>query len=207
VITDLAEVQALRGTGDGFADVDAAIRLFAPGEGEVGVTVTVTSQEGADTGLSFEADLEAGRVMDFPIEELDTGNYTVTITSTAPVVGAVRATTALGPVTDFAWFTSAAELSGDAQFTVAPGPVPVLHLVNPTESDVVVQLQELGGDSVSVTVSAASSVIVPVSAASTYRLSGFDVLYAALSFAADGSIAGYAVEPPGVGSAPVTVYP
>ncbi|MCU1411454.1 MAG: hypothetical protein JWR04_2161 [Rhodoglobus sp.] len=208
LVTDLDAVQALRKGGDPqFDDVETMVRVFAPGEGTVSLTVTVTPENGAETGTSFQVDVDAGRVTDVPIQQLATGSYTIGITSTAPVVASARVTSAVGQATDFAWFTGASRLSGAAQVTAAPGPSPVLHLANPTTSDAEVVVAAAGGASRTVTVPAGASGLLALEAGTTYSLSGFEALYASVSLAAGGMIAGYSVRPPGVGSAPILIYP
>lgn len=208
LVTDLDAVQALRKGGDPqFDDVETAIRVLAPGEGTVSLTIRVAPEGGTDAGTSFQLDVDAGRVTDIPIQQLASGNYTISIDSSAPVVASARVTSAVGPVTDFAWFASASRLVGAAQVTAAPGPNPVLHLANPTTSDAEVVVAALGGASRTVTVPGGASGLLALEAGETYSLSGFDALYASVTLADKGMIAGYTVRAPGVGSAPITVYP
>lgn len=208
LVTGLDAVQALRGGGDPqFDDVETTMRVFAPGEGTVTLTVDITPEDGAQTGTSFSLDIDAGRVTDVPVEQLATGSYTISVSATQPVVASARVTSASGPRTDFAWFSSAQQLQGTAQLTAAPGPNPVLHLANPSLADAEVVVAARGGATVTVTVPAGASGTLPLDSGATYTLSGFDALYAAVTLAQDGMIAGYDVHPPGVGSAPILVYP
>lgn len=200
-------VQALLSGGEPFEDVKTVLRLFAPGTGTVSTTVSVIPEDGAARGTSFAYELEAGRVVDVPIGDLADGDYTVTITSPVPLVAAARATTAvLGGPTDVAWFTAANQLHGRAQFTIAPGPSPLLHLANQSTADAAVHLAAQDGSTATIAVPAGSSAVVPVKPGQTYEASGFDALFAAVSFVDSGAIARYAVHPPGAGSTPVTVY-
>jgi hypothetical protein len=201
VVTDLAATQALLGGGNSFEDVKTVLRLFGPGEGTIAVTVNVIPEDGADTGTSFDLELEAGRVTDVPIEELSTGSYTVRVESAAPIVAAARVTSAVA-VTDFSWASPAPALLDRAQVTIAPGPTPALHLSNPATTDATVAIGDL-----TVTVPGGASAVVPVEPGETYELSGFDRLYAAVSYAADGLIARHTVHPPGAASGAITVYP
>jgi hypothetical protein len=202
VIGDPTGVQALLGRGEAYADVLTTLRLFAPGEGEVPLTVSVIPEDGAATGTSFELEIDAGRVVDLPIEELEPGSYTVRIDAQAPVVAAARVTAAAAEVTDFAWSAAAATLTGSAQLTVAEGPSPVLHLMNPTDTEVTV---DVGGTAV--TIAAGAAAATPVGAGQTVRLEGFDQLYASISLRDGGAVASYAVHPPGRAAGTITVYP
>ena len=208
LVTDLDAVQALRKGGDPqFDDVETAVRVFAPGEGEVSLTVSVRPEDGSDTGTSFTLQVDAGRVTDIPVQQLATGSYTVAIESDAPIVASARVTSAVGERTDVAWLPAAALLNGSAQLTAAPGPSPILHLANPTSVDAQVVVAERNGQSSTVTVPAGASGLIDLEPGSTYSLSGFTMLYAAVTVAENGMIAGYGVPPRGVGSAPIVVYP
>jgi len=221
VLTDLAALQELAAGGEAFADAATALRLFAPGEGTVTATVTITAVGGAggtgDTtvlGESFSIEFEAGRVTDVPLETLGTGSYAVRVDTDKPAVAAVRVTAAVpalaGGANDFAWLSSAQPLTGLAQFTVARGPAPTLHLANLGELPVTVSLTELGSAGAAplqVTLAARSAAVLLVSSGQSYLVSGADQLHAALSFADGAAIGGYPLAPPGVGSAPVRIFP
>lgn len=207
LVTDLVAVQALRGGGPGYDDLRTTLRFFAPGKGTVAVTVSVVPEDGQETGTSFAIDVDAGRVMDVPIDELATGSYTVRVSSNAPLTAAARVSSAAGSANDFAWIPAAEQLLEGAQLTAAPGPSPVLHLANPAATDATVTLTATGGGDLSVLVPAGSSALVALAPGETYQLGGFQRLFATATLAGAGMIAGYSVHPPGVGSAPVMVYP
>ena len=208
VVTNLDAVQALRRGGDPqFDDIETALRVFAPGEGTVALTVNVIPEDGTSAGTSFQIDVEAGKVKDVPIQQLASGSYTISIVATAPIVAAARVTSAAGAATDFAWFTAASALRGSVQLTAAPGPGPVLHLSNPTSAEAQVVLTGPNGVSSTVTVAAGSSATTALAAGESYMLTGFETLHASVSLASGGMIASYVVHAPGVGSAPILVYP
>lgn len=206
-VTNAEAVEALSGGGESFADTLAVLRVFAPGNGDVSLTVSLIPEDGAETGDSFALDIDAGRVSDVPIGELATGNYTVRVESKVPVLSSVRVTSAAGESTDFAWFVPSPMLTERAQVTVADGPSPMVHLENPTSTDAEVVVTPLDGSSpTSVVVPAGASALVDVDARRGYDLSGFDELYAAVSLAGDGMVARYGIDPPGAGSSPLLVY-
>jgi hypothetical protein len=207
LVTDLEAVQALFAGGADFDDLRTMLRVFAPGEGSVSLTINVVPEDGQSTGTSFALDIDAGRVVDIPLEELATGSYTVQVASTAPVISAARVASAAGETNDFAWFVAAPALGDQAQVTAASGPSPQLHLSNPATTDATVTLTGPGGDAVSVVVLAGASAIADLEPGASYVLDGFDALYASVTLAGGGAIGGYVVHPPGVGSTPVTVYP
>ncbi|TBN55981.1 hypothetical protein EYE40_00410 [Glaciihabitans arcticus] len=203
---------------DGNEDLATSLRVYVPGddaidEGSVGATVNIVSSDGVGTGASFTADVEIGRVTEVPVEGLLDGTYTVTVSSSVPIVAGLRASTVapaqglLPATSDFAWLGATTRLGGDTLLTVADGPQPVLHLSNPGASTITVDVAELDGTSSTVTVSARSSATTPVNPGSAYRLSGFSALYAAVSFAAPGQLGGYGVQPPALSSSAVTIFP
>lgn len=207
VLQNSTAVQALLGRGADYADLRAVLRLYAPGTGTVATTISVIPEDGTADGASFAYELEAGRVVDVPFSELADGNYTVKIVSPVPVVAAARVSTAVdaGP-NDMAWLAAAAPLVHEAQFTVAAGPAPVLHLANAGAADAAVLLTARDGTSSTIPVAAGSSALVAVAPGETYTVTGFDTLFAAVSFTGSGTIARYGVHPPGAGSTPITVY-
>ncbi len=210
VVTDQDAVQLLSSASgasqvrDDFATV---LRLFTPGVGTVPVTISVIPESGTAAAASISYDLVGGLVVDVPIQELAAGTYTVVVRSTVPSIASVRVSSAVGEATDFAWFTSAQKLATAAQFTAALGPAPTLHLYNPTGTDATVALTPLGADATTVVVKAGGSAVVPVTAGTSYGLSEFSELYAAVSLSGSGMLARYTVHPPGVGSSPIRVYP
>ena len=206
LVTDLVAVQELQGGGEAFEDLRTVIRLFAPGEGTIPVTISVVSEDGAAPGASFVFQLDAGRVVDLPVGELDNGSYTVRASAEVPTLATVRVSSAVAEATDFAWLVAAPELPAPAQLTIAPGPSPQLHLYNPTDVDITVVLTATEGGDLSVPVPARTAAVVPVTAGASYVLSGYEKLQASVTVVEGGMIAGYTVHPPGVGSSPLTIY-
>ena len=205
--TAIAAVRSSTSASEVLDDFATVLRLFAPREEPVPVTVRVVPESGSGAGASFSYDLDGGLVTDVPIQELEPGTYTVIVDSPIPSIASVRASSAAGPATDFAWFTPAQELGTLAQFTAAVGPNPVLHVYNPTIAESTVSLTPLDGPAVSVAVAAGGSVAVALVAGTSYSLGEFDSLHAAVSLTGNGMLARYSVHPPGVGSSPFTVFP
>jgi P pilus assembly chaperone PapD len=187
-------------------DLQSALRLLAPGDSAARVSISLASDDG--TGTTFETRIERGLVTDVPIDGLEDGLYTATITSDVPVVAAVRtsALSADGAV-DLSWASSAPALSGDTLVSVPDGDGARLTLANPTETPLAATVTIDGGDEREVEVPAGANVAVRVSSGDSVRLSGADGLRAAMSFSADGAVAAWPVVSPLPASSPVTVYP
>jgi hypothetical protein len=181
--------------------------------------VSVLSETGKPTGTAIKADLEPGKVTDFPLDSVPDGSYTVTVTAPVPLLASVRVSTAGSAVvadqTDFAWLTAAPLLTTTALVTVATGMTAAIHLDNPTKNSEKVTLQPVGdaptagttgsGD-LTVTVPAGSAVTTPVVGGTTYRLGGYTGLYAAVSGVTNGGVTGYVVSPSEQGSTPIRIY-
>jgi hypothetical protein len=198
---------------DGFADLDTALRVYLPGEESSDVRVDVTSDDGTAPASSFSISVDPGVVTDLPVDGLVDGTYTVTVTSEHPLVSGLRVSTVPpdegggSSGSDLAWLPSARVLSDRALVAVADGPAPTLHLYNPGDEEVVVEIDALSGTDLSATVQAGESVAVGVSAGSSYELSGFESLYGAVSFRADDALSVYMVQPPTSVSGPIRIYP
>lgn len=207
-VTNLAGTQQMLSGGESFEDVRTVLRLFAPGEGDtVTMTISFVPEDATDTGTSFTAEVETGRVVDIPVEELANGNYTVKVSSPVPAISAARVTSVTGNATDFAWLGGSSPLQERAQFTAVDADSPVLHLANPTDADATVTLTASEGSDLTVTVPAGASAVLPVAPGTSYELGGFDRMFAAVTVAQSGFIARYSVHPPGEGSSSVRVYP
>ncbi|MGL4339206.1 MAG: DUF5719 family protein [Rhodoglobus sp.] len=212
VVPDPGPVQTLRNTSTASEvadDFTTALRLFAPGGGDLvsEVTVTLKPENSALTALSFPYQLDGEVVADIPIQDLVAGAYTVVVDSAIPVVAAVRVTSAREEATDFAWFTAAVPLSSPSPVTIAAGPQAALHLYNPTTKDVTVTRTAQGGSEESIVVTAGDSVSAPVTPGRSYSLTGCDSLYGSVSLATGALVAGYPLHPSGVGAGPIRVYP
>lgn len=207
LISNGVGVEVLQGGGTGFDDLRTVLRMFAPGSGTVQATISVIPEDGVGTGTSFLFEVDAGRVTEIPIPELEDGSYTVRVQSDLPMIAAARVSSADGTASDFAWLSSAAELQERAQVTIAAGPAPTLHLANGGEAPVTVTLAASTGDDLTVDIAAGATASVRVVGGTTYQLAGFDSLFAAVTLVEKGMIARYAAHPPGVGSSAVLVYP
>jgi len=210
VVPQAGGIAASEDHADG--DDHPAVRLFAPGEDSVDVSIGVVPESGTG-GNTIEATLEPGRVVDVPLGILDAGAYTVRIESDAPVVAAARATvggaegqTDAAAPSDLAWTVATARLLDSAVVAVPSGPSPTLHLVNPGGAAAEVTMT-VGGAVRAVTVPAAGAASVALAAGASVVLGGTEGLHATVSFAGDDQLASFGVQPPGPLDSPITVYP
>jgi hypothetical protein len=204
----------------GFEDLKTALRVYVPGANAtgdaVGAQVDVIPEDGTTTGASFTIDVTGGLVSDLPIDELADGSYTVRVVTDAPAVVGIRTSTvgseASGGATDFAWLAAAPLLQDAALVSIPAFLTGALHLQNPGTADTTVQVTAINSDgsagaTTAVAVAAGSAVNVPVEANLSYRLEGFDSLYASASITSDGGLSGITVAPPAESSRSLVVYP
>src|SRR5690606_11451646 len=114
--------------------------MFMPEAAEAEVQVGIVPEDPANTGMSFAVHLDGGRVVDFPLEGLGDGRYSIAIESDASVIAAARISRMASTGSDFAWFTAAPALREEALVSIAPGPAvapgtgpgpaPRLHVYN-----------------------------------------------------------------------------
>jgi hypothetical protein len=193
-------------------DDHPAVRLFAPGEEPVDVSIGVVPESGSG-GNTIEATLQPGSVLEVPLGVLDAGTYTVRVEADAPVIAAARATvggaegqTDASAPSDLAWTVATAPLLDAAIVAVPRGPSPTLHLVNPGGEAAEVALA-IGGAERTVTVPAAGAASVGLDAGASVVLSNTEGLHATVSFAGDDELASFGVQPPGPLDSPIAVYP
>jgi len=203
--TDLAfaGVQVLTESADSAVTV---LRMVATDQA-VQATVTIRSDDDAEP-QTLAVPLEAGTPTEVSLEGLEPGVYSVEVEAEAPVVGAVRQVTGIGPGADFAWMTPAPELSGDIVFAVPEGPRPRLHLVNSADVDAAVTLAPAaGGEGEQLTVPAHGSLVVDVAQDAAYSLATDAPVHAAVAMAGTDAMAGWPIWPGAAAEDAVTVYP
>ncbi|MBN9213875.1 MULTISPECIES: DUF5719 family protein [unclassified Microbacterium] len=189
------------------SDIPTTLRLVAPASDGT-ATVTIRSASGA-AGEPHVVPLTAGVPLQLDLTGLAVGTYTVSVSATTPITGGVWATTGFTAGSDFGWFTGAALLTEPALVAVADGPSPVLTLAADEGDDQTVTVTAAdGGDARDVVVPSGASVDVSVTAGSVYRIdAGSGAVRAAISYAADGALAGYPVQPGDAAAAAILVYP
>jgi hypothetical protein len=155
--------------------------------------------------------LTAGVPLQLDLDGLPVGTYTVSVSATTPLTGAVWGTTGFAGGDDFGWFTRADALTGPTIVAVADGPGPQLALTAAGDAPQIVTVESLtGSDSREVTLQPGTTAIVAVSAGTTYRLTPDGAgtgLRAAVSYAGAGALAGYPVQAGDAAASAITVYP
>ena len=211
VVPQAGGVAATEDHADG--DDHPIVRLFAPGEEVVDVSIGVVPESGSG-GNTIEAALEPGRVVDVPLGVLDAGDYTIRIEADAPVVAAARSTvggtegqTDASAPSDLAWFVATAPMLDAAVVAVPRGPSPTLHLVNPDAETAAEVRVGSGGSERVVTVPPAGAAPVSLDAGASVVLGGTEGLHANVSFAGDDELASFGVQPPSPLDSPIRVYP
>lgn len=207
----------------GFEDLQTVVRLLTPGTAPTRATISITPSRLITTSTppasgrgeqpmptTFSVGLEPGQVQDVPLPGLVDGSYSITVTSTTPVVASARVSTITPDgATDFAWLSAAAPLGDEALVAVPDGPNPTIQLSNPTGSDLAVTLETRGADAgvpQKVDVPAGTSVTVPVTARAVLTLRGAATLVGAIGFVGPGELAAYPISVPAANATSVRVY-
>jgi hypothetical protein len=147
------------------SDAGHALRVFAP-EG-ANVTVQVVSSEADIFGAVFTGIIEPGTVSDFPIAELEDGDYSIFVSSDKPVFSALRVARGNSDATprlDFAWLSPAEELVSDRAVAIRAEGDSILVLANSGTVSATVSIQTLRSG-------ATERVLVPALGTATLNLS------------------------------------
>jgi hypothetical protein len=192
----------------GYSDLRGTARLFVPGTGVAKVDLVIASEDGKASPKPVVLRVQAGIVMDVPLDDLPDGNYTVTVSSDKPIVAGVRvATVGSTGQSDFSWHAAAPTLTDTALVSVAEGASPTLHLANQSSATEKVTITPSTGTAIVVTVPKRTSIAVPVVSSASYTISDFESLSMAVSYTGDGLLAGFTVTPSAPASRPIVVYP
>jgi hypothetical protein len=153
-------------SGEENSDAGHALRIFAP-EG-ANVTVQIVASDADTFGAVFTGIIEPGTVSDFPITELENGNYSVFVSSDKAVYSALRVArgnSGAVPKLDFAWISPAEELFSDRAVSIPSEGDSILVLANTATVASTVLVQNLRTGS-------GVKVSVPASGTATLKLSG-----------------------------------
>jgi hypothetical protein len=198
---------------DASADLSTVVRIFAPGTTDATATVSVTPEGSTASGASFEVPLVARTAVDSPLDGLEPGTYSVTVSSDVPVVAAVRVSAASTPepqtnqsTTDFAWLASGNTVGQATAFTVANGPNAALHVSNPSEAPIDVVVTAIGGQARTMTVPERGSTSIAIGQG-TFSFSPGAPVVASIGYSSESRVAGFPVQSPVADAEPIVIYP
>jgi len=199
---------ALAPADPGASDVPATLRLLAP-TADGSATVTVIGPSGVASEPQV-VPLVAGVPLQLDLDGLSVGTYTVSVSATTPITGAVWSTTGFGAGSDFGWFGAADALTSGTLVAVADGSSPTLTLASDgaAAESVTVTSGAGAGEAREVSVAAGGTAEVEVQPGELYLIEpGPSGIHAAISYAAAGGLAGYPVQAGDAAAAAITVYP
>ncbi|NEM91361.1 DUF5719 family protein [Galbitalea soli] len=204
-----AAVDAVLGTR-GYEDLAPVLRLFVPGSKDLTATVSVIPESSSAKANSFPVDVTAGHVTDVPFDDLSDGHYTFVVTTTQPVLAAVRVSTvgsaAVGSRADFAWTPAGRPLGAVALLATPLGQASILHVYNPAPRAATVTVTAQGAPATRHQISAGGAIAIVEPPGSSIRLDGPAGLYAAVTGSTDGGVSAFAVTPAQAASTPIRVY-
>ncbi len=204
-LVGVERVQSLLGVV-GYDDLTSMLRILVPGDTPTTATINIVPETADGTGTSFSLQLDATRVTDLPLDEIEDGIYTVVIETDAPVTAGLRVATVGTSSNDFTWLAADRRLVDQALVTVAPGPDPRLHIYNSTTETSTISVEQVGAGVAEMDIPAGTAVSMPVAAGGSYLLSGFDRAVASISYAGDGQLGSYPVLPASDAPPPVVVF-
>ncbi|KAA6430832.1 hypothetical protein FQ330_11685 [Agrococcus sediminis] len=177
-----------------YDDTTPVLRLLSP----TGGAVRVVFQSGDGSTIESEGSLEAGRVTDFPLDELPVGTLAVRIESDAPVVAGARSVAIAGEGLDFDWVAGGQPRSGASSIAVPAGPGARLHVVSTSDAE-----QEITIDGEAVRLPAMGVLERAVDGGAVEVVG--DDLVIGVGYRSDSAIAGFTASPQGPAAEGVTV--
>jgi hypothetical protein len=152
--------------------------------------VRLAFQSADGSVIESEGELEAGRVTDFPLDELPVGTLAIRVESDAPVVAGARTVTTSGAGLDFDWVAGGQPRSGSSAIAVPEGPGATLHIVS-TAGDA----QQISVDGEPVTI-AANGVHARRVEPGSVEVDGADLVIG-LDYRSESGVGGFTVSPQG----------
>lgn len=162
-----------------FADAQARLRLFSLSDAQVTVEIVGATKE--TFGTVFSASLQAGKVQDIAIADLESGDYAVFVSSDKEVqaslmLSRLHPSKAEGRASDFSWLMAAPRLLGEQAFATPTEGVSKLSIANPNDEPILLSLTT-GDSSQAIAIGARSTVTVELLAGRHYSVAG-DLPYA-----------------------------
>lgn len=181
-------------TREDYDDTVPVLRLLSPTGGDVRVRIlapdgTATESTGA---------LEAGRVTDFPLEEIAVGSVAIQVEADAPVVAGARTVALADDGIDFDWVAGGQPRSGTAAIAVPDGPGATLHVVSGAAAD-----QEVVIDGESISLPAGGTLERRVGPGAV-EVTG-DSIVLAVAYRSESEVGGFTASPQGPTAAGVLV--
>lgn len=136
-----SDAQKLIAQNADYRDLTPSLHIYVPGEVAATVTVQVISSTEGAFGTVLKQAIDAGKVNRFEIPGLSDGDYVVLIDSDQPIFAEGQMSRVKGgKTTDFAYLAPAEPLKAERATTVPAGTITRLSLLNPSDTEVKVQL-------------------------------------------------------------------
>jgi hypothetical protein len=198
---------AQRLSADGYADLQAALRVYVPGSSDATITVSVASESSGSADGSYSLSASAGVVSELPLKDLPDGTYSVTLESTEPIVASARTSALSSGAVDFAWNQAAAPLDDEVLVPIGPGPSPRIHLANSGTVETSVTLRTASGNEVTIVVPAGGTKGLEAQPNTVYTATMTEAVSISVGYSSDGQLSAYTVAAPSELAAPIVVYP
>lgn len=194
-------------SAEGYADLQAALRVYVPGDTDATITVSVASESSGSADGSYTLSATGGVVSELPLKDLPDGTYSVTLDSTEPIVASARTSALSSGAVDFAWNQAAAPLDDDVLVPIAPGPAPRIHLANSGDDEATVTLRTASGNEVKIVVPAGGTKGLEAQPNTVYTATMTEAVSISVGYSSDGQLSAYTVAAPSELASPIIVYP
>lgn len=169
-----------------FDDTVPVLRVLSPSGGDL----RLAFQSADGSVIESEGELEAGRVTDFPLDQLPVGALAIRVESDAPLVAGARTVATSGAGLDFDWVAGGQPRSGASAIAVPEGPRPTMHIVSTADEE-----QQVSIDGEPVTIAADGVLARPVEPG-TVTVDGAELVIG-LDYRSDREAGGFTVSPQG----------
>lgn len=122
---------------EGYADVGAILRVLSP---DAPATVSVSVVRPGASAVTTRLQLQAGVVGDLSLDEFGSGDFSLILESTTPIVAAVRTSVGTDERTDTTWVGSSYPVTGETAFALPGIGEARLSIVNPGDTEVLVSI-------------------------------------------------------------------
>ncbi|WP_157674160.1 DUF5719 family protein [Agrococcus carbonis] len=170
-----------------YDDAVPVLRLLSPAGGAV--RLAFESSDGST--VESEGVLEAGRVTDFPLEELPVGTLAIRVEADSPVVAGARVVAISGEGNDFDWIAGGQPRSGTSAIAVPPGPGATVHVVSAADAD-----QEVVVDGEALALPAGGMLEQRVEGGRAVEVTGDDVVVS-VAYRSGSDVGGFTASPQG----------
>jgi Family of unknown function (DUF5719) len=169
-IRGAADAAKLMANAD-YADLVPTLRVFVPGAKSATITAQVLGSTAKTFGTVVRQTIAGGTTADIALPGLLDGDFVAIVKADAPVGASVRLHRLVGKKVDFAWLTSVQAQAAQVGFSVPSTGISKLSIVNPSSTELGLNLIQNGGAPSAFKVPAAGQLTLKFAPGAKLRLS------------------------------------